>query len=113
MNTNIQSLIKTYKDDDTNDYERNKDIKGIKQDYNIMVHKLQTGNNKRMLNDNNDIYHTPLGVEYRLFENPLESTILMYLIENNFMIDLFEQDLGNDSLEHYDDMTTTFIGSSI
>ena len=38
MNTNIQSLIKTYKNDDTNDYELNKDIKGIKKDYNIMVH---------------------------------------------------------------------------
>ena len=110
MNINIQSLIKTYKDDHTKEYGLNKDIKGIKQDYNRMVHELQTGGNKRMFNDNNDIYHTPLGVEYRLFENPLESTILMYLIENNFMIDLFEQDLHNDSLEHYDDVQLHLLG---
>ena len=75
-----------------------------------MVHELQTGGNERMLNNNNDIYHTPLGVEYGLFENPLESTILMYLIGNNFMIDLFEQDLDNDSLEHYDDIQLHLLG---
>ena len=28
----------------------------------------------------------------------------MYLIENNFMIDLFAKDLCNDSLDHYDDI---------
>ena len=48
-NTNIQSLIKTCKDAYTNDNELHKDIKGLKQDYNIMIHELQTGSNKRML----------------------------------------------------------------
>ena len=67
-----------------------------------MKYKLPVIKECLMINDN--IYHTPLGIEYGLFENPLESTILMYLIENNFMIDLTEQDLHNDSLEQYDDM---------
>ena len=65
-----------------------------KQDYNMMIHEIQTGSNKRMSKNNNDIYHTPLEIE-----NLLESTILLYLIENNFMIDLTEQDLHNDRLE--------------
>ena len=56
------------------------------------------------------IYHTPLGIEYGLFENPLESTILMYLIENNFMIDLTEQSLHNDRLEQYDDVQVHLLG---
>ena len=82
----------------------------MKQDYNMMIHEIQTGSNKRMSNDNDDIYHTPLGIEYGLFENPLESTILMYLIENNFMIDLTEQDLHNDRLEQYDDVQLHLLG---
>ena len=75
-----------------------------------MIHEIQTGGNKRRSNDNDNIYHTPLGIEYGLFENPLESTILMYLIENNFMIDLTEQDLHNDSLEQYDDVQLHLLG---
>ena len=37
------------------------------------------------------IYNTPLGIEYGLFEDPLESILLMYLIENNFMVDLLSK----------------------
>ena len=55
-NKNIQSLIKTYKDGDINEYELYRDIKGMKQDYNMMIHEIQTGSIKRMSNDNDDIY---------------------------------------------------------
>ena len=82
----------------------------MKQDYNMIIHEIQTGSNKRMFNENDDINHTPLEMEYGLFENPLESTILMYLIENNFMINLTEQDLHNDRLEQYDDIKLHLLG---
>ena len=82
----------------------------MKQDYNMMIHEIQTGGNKRMSNDNDDIYHMPLRIEHGFFENLLESTILMYLIENNFMIDLTKQDLHNDRLEQYDDVQLHLLG---
>ena len=69
-----------------------------------MLYPLNTGSDKRTLDIINDTYDTPLDIEYGLFEDPLESILLMHFIENNFMIDLFSKDVSNKHLQQYDDI---------
>ena len=48
-------------------------------------------NSKRALKDTQDVYDTPLQVEYGLFEDPLEIMNIMYLIAN----DMLASDINN------------------
>ena len=42
-------------------------------------------NIKRALKDTQDVYDVPLQIEYGLFEDPLKTMNIMYLIENDML----------------------------
>ena len=105
-NTNMDNYKSSDKNIDINECS-SKNAKNLTDNHYKMIYEANTGGVIRDFNDTVDIYDTALEVEYGLFENPLESTLLMYFIENNFMTDLSPRLLSLSNFEHYDDTITS------
>ena len=63
-------------------------------------------NIKRAPKDTQDVYDMPLQVEYGLFEDPLETMNIMYLIENNMLASNINNAIKIENTCYVDDIYT-------
>ena len=89
-NINMGNYISSDKNKNINECSSNNAM-NLTDNHYKMIYEANTCGVERDSNNTLGIYDTPLEIEYGLFKNPLKSTLVMHLIENNFMTDLSQR----------------------